>query len=226
MVAPRWLICRRYLVLAVDLRNAGLESPRSSEIRVTHLDGDGAELGELDPAMTRQEVTRRLAEGQQCLLGWWGHELAHYRWETTAPASLPYLGRVLRPAPGDQIVVEIYTAARFRGRGIASVVMLTGMERARPAGVSRLVWLVAWWNRRSLALADQVGSRMVGSVGYWRLGTHRRYFATGDVSIELDGSFSIGVATAGSTEEHRRVAPLSGRRGGARLAASRPEEES
>jgi GNAT superfamily N-acetyltransferase len=187
--APQWVVYRRYLGLVVDLRDLEPARERRPEIRVTVLEGaDLPAVSALHSVMTCQEVARRLAEGQQCLLGWWGPELAHYRWDTTWPAYLPYLGRVLQPRRGEQVVVGIYTAPAFRGRGIASAVMFDAIERARVDGVSRQVWLAAWWNTRSLGLAVQVASTVVGTVGYWALGPCRRYFATGQVRFESDGS--------------------------------------
>jgi hypothetical protein len=70
--------------------------------------------------------------------------------------------------------------------------MREGMLRAREGGVGRLVWLAAWWNARSLGLADQVASRVVGTVGYWAVGRLRRYGVTGDVRIDGDGAVIIG----------------------------------
>jgi hypothetical protein len=192
-VAPRWLVRRRYHAMDADVQGRAPDLTRPSELRIALLTGtDVPALAALDPAMTPGEVARRLGEGQRCLLGWWAGELAHYRWESPRPAYLGYLGRVLRPLPGDGIVVGIYTAARHRGRGIANAVMMEGIAQARAAGTSRIVWLTAWWNARSLGLADQVDSRVLGTVGYWGLGRHRRYFATGHVRLERDGAVVIG----------------------------------
>jgi len=192
-IAPEWLVCRRYLGLVADLTNRALERPSWPEMRVTALQPtDLSALSSVDHTMTREEVARRLAEGQQCTLGWWGRDLAHARWDSTVPVYLPYLGRILRPGPGDQIVVGIYTAPAFRGRGIASAVMVDTGRRARANGTLRLAWLVAWWNKRSLGLARQFASRVEGTVGYWALGPWRRYFAQGHVRFEPDGSLRIG----------------------------------
>jgi GNAT superfamily N-acetyltransferase len=191
-VAPGWLVHRRYHAMAADLRAREPDLTRPDELRVSLLTGaDVPALVAMDPAMTPREVARRVGEGQRCLLGWWGGELAHYRWESPRPTCLAYLGRVLRPLPGDEIVVGIYTAPRHRGRGIANAVMMDGIARARAAGTSRIVWLTAWWNARSLGLADQAGAEVLGTVGYWALGLHRRYFATGRVRLERDGAVVI-----------------------------------
>ena len=198
-IAPQWLVCRRYLALAADLEGLVLDRPSRPELRVTGLEpADVAALCALEPVMTREEVARRLAAGQRCTLGWWGRELAHVRWDSPAPVHLPFLERVLQPGPGDEIVVGIYTAPAFRGHGIAGAVMVDTARRARDAGARRWVWLAAWWNRRSLALADQFASRVEGTVGYWKLGPWRRYFASGRIRLGPDGTirFDDGAPSA------------------------------
>ena len=194
-ITPQWLVSRRYFGLVADLDALTLEDPQRREIRVTALDAtDVSSVCAFDRGWTDAEVLRRLDEGQQCTLGWWHGELAHVRWDSTAPVYLPYLDRVLRPGPGDQVVVEIHTAAAFRGRGVAGAVMVDASRRARALGISRLVWVAPWWNTRSLALGQQFASRIVGVVGYWILGPWRRYFASGAVHFEPNHSFRIDTA--------------------------------
>jgi hypothetical protein len=76
--------------------------------------------------------------------------------------------------------------------------MVDTARHARDAGVRRWVWLAAWWNRRSLALAEQFASRVEGTVGYWKLGPWRRYFASGRSRLEPDGTlrFDDGASSA------------------------------
>src|SRR5262249_43934548 len=100
-IAPEWLVCRRYLGLGAGLKKLALERPPWPGLRVTTLGpADVPALSAVARRMPREDVARRLAEGQQCTLGWWGRELAHARWDSTAPVYLPYLGRVLRSGPG------------------------------------------------------------------------------------------------------------------------------
>jgi RimJ/RimL family protein N-acetyltransferase len=187
---------RRYLALEAWLAAAHVEE-QPAELRATPLgDADWPALAALDPTMTRAEVARRRGEGQACVLGWWRDELVHHRWTSTQPAYLPYLGRVLRPLPGEQIVVGVYTAPRFRSHHIASLVMHADMRRAWTSGLRRLVWLAAWWNAPSLKLAEQVDSRVVGTAEYWAVGRFRRYRVTGGVRIERDGAVVIGRSAA------------------------------
>ena len=101
-IAPRWLVSCRYLVFVSDLRAPQPGSIPPAELRVTLLrDLDPAALAALTAAMVPDDAARRLREGQWCLLGWWGADLAHCRWESDRPTYLPYLARVVRPLPGD-----------------------------------------------------------------------------------------------------------------------------
>src|SRR5581483_6533874 len=115
-VAAVWALRRRYLLLHVDLptlrARVPAPPPMPPTMRVGFLtDAARPALQALDPAMTPPEVSRRLAEGQECLLGWWRDELVHYRWTVVGAAYLPYLGRRLAPPPGEVLVVEIGRAS-------------------------------------------------------------------------------------------------------------------
>lgn len=57
------------------------------------------------------------------------------------------------------------------------------VERARRRGATRLVGLVAAWNRASLGWAEHLGWKRLGTVGYRRVGRRRRYFARGSMAI-------------------------------------------
>lgn len=195
LLAPRWLVHRRYLVYASDLSRPQTRPAALAGLRVSELDDAGADahgMAAVDPALTAAEVARRRAEGQRCLLGWWGDALAHCRWESERPTGLPYLGRVLRPLPGDQVLVDVFTAPRFRGHGIASAVMLTGMERARRVGCTRLVWLAAEWNAGSTGMRAKVDrADPVGVVERWGIGPMRRFTARGLARFDADGCLIV-----------------------------------
>ncbi len=195
-VAAAWALCRRYLLFRVDLPTLRARVAAAPSLppamRVALLtDRDRPALQALDAAMTPAEVSRRQAEGQECLLAWWRDELVHYRWSVAGAAYLPYLGRRLAPPPGEVLVVENYTAPRARRRGIGSLAMMADVARHDATGRVGAVWLSAWWNAGSLALSHQLGARVVGSVGYWGAGPLRRYFATGAGGFDADGTVVV-----------------------------------
>jgi GNAT superfamily N-acetyltransferase len=209
IVAASWLVRREYLVTvrAVDGRGS---VPRLAGVRWSRIE-DPAQLlvgrGDLWPA--RAEVRRRLDEGQECWAAWFGGELAHWRWEAVQPAFLPYLGRSLRPQDGDLCIVDVYTAPRFRGRGLHTAGTLLALERARARHLTRLVGLVAWWNAPARHVMEVKTARaVVGSVGYWTVGVRRRYFARGCVRLERDGVIIPTARPEGSPRATRPSAAL------------------
>jgi GNAT superfamily N-acetyltransferase len=191
-LGPRWLVERRYLVLTSDIPNCPPPPAPPPGVRVTLAsEADLPVIATLQAGLAPAAAARRLREGQECLLGWWNDELVHCRWDSTRPVYLPYLGRVLRPFPGDLITVDLYTSPRARGHGVASAAMGVALARARAASAVRGVWLAASWNRGSLGLAAQVAGRVVGTVGYRGIWRARRYFATGQVRFDADGSLHV-----------------------------------
>ncbi len=199
IVALSWLVRREYLITvrAVDESASVPQLPQARWVLIK----DPTELvvgpGDLRPA--RAEARRRLDEGQECWAAWIGGELAHWRWEATRPALLPYLGLTLRPEAGDLCVVDVYTVPCYRGRGLHTVGTLLALERARARGLTRLVGLVAWWNAPARHVMEgKTGRPVVGSVGYWTVGVGRRYFARGGVRLEGEAIVVAAVRSVGA----------------------------
>jgi hypothetical protein len=194
IVAASWLVRREYLITVRPVGRIA-DAPRLPGVSWERIE-DPARLGvgpgDLRPART--EARRRLDEGQECWAAWIAGELAHWRWEATRPAFLPYLGLTLRPERGDLCVVDVYTTPRFRGRGLHTAGTFLALERARARGLTRLVGLVAWWNGPARHVMEgKTGRTVVGSVGYWTVGAGpRRYFARG--GVRLDGDALVAAA--------------------------------
>lgn len=198
-VAPLWLVQHRYLVLVRDL-GAPMASPPNLEelgVRRTVLTPDDvAVLVATDPSLRKEEIDRRLAEGQECLLYWSGSRLAHYRWETTQSAFLPYLGLTLRLLAGDACTTWAFTHPDFRGRGLMVCSSAEELHRLRRNGLRRSIALVAWWNLPSLQVTrDRAGRSVVGSVGHWQVGPARTRIVRGAVRLDSPHSFHVGEAT-------------------------------
>jgi hypothetical protein len=150
-------------------------------------------LGTVDARMTPLEIERRWSEEQECLLGWIGDRLAHYRWQSMRPAYVTYLDRILRPLDGDLLVLDVYTKPDLRGHGVAGLVANVGLNRGRSAGCTRGVWLIAWWNAPAHRLADDEGwCTLAGSAGWRGVGPMVVFFATGRVHLGPDGSVTVG----------------------------------
>jgi GNAT superfamily N-acetyltransferase len=188
-LAPAWFLTRRYLVFAWDLRQVPAEVPAPDGVSCTLLTpAEEPALGELDPLMSPGEIRRRVAEGQECVVGWVDGTLVYYRWQSTEAVFVPHIRNTLHPCAGDVIVLDVFTSPRFRGRGIGEFAARRALVRARAMGLRRALWLVAWWNAPALRIARHPEHcRCMGTVGYVNLGPFRRHFATGHVRLAPDG---------------------------------------
>ena len=156
----------------------------------------------MDPRLTAAEIDRRLDEGQECHLCWVGESIAHYRWEATRPAYLPYLGLTVRPLPGDVCGTGLFTHPAFRRSGIHTATTLEALRRLRNRGFGRAIAFVAWWNTASLHVErERAGRTVTGAVGYWNLGPRHHPFAKGAVRWDEPGT-TFHVAA-----EHEMAAP-------------------
>jgi GNAT superfamily N-acetyltransferase len=185
-VAPQWLVRQEYLVLVKDLRLPLPDVPAHESLRWTGFaEAQIDRVLAIDPALSEAEIRRRWEDGQECLLGWIGEALAHYRWDATVSPYLPYLGKTLRFLEGDIHGTEVFTHPAFRNRGIQTVSNIMALHRARGLGLARSIAIVAWWNAPNLRVNLQKAGRSVaGTVGFWNAGPWRFYFTTGAVCLE------------------------------------------
>jgi GNAT superfamily N-acetyltransferase len=192
-VLARWLIRREYLVTAKDLREGLPTAPPVDGVRWRPLDdADIPLVVATRPTLGEAEVRHRLAEAQQCWVGWVGTRPVHWRWEADADVFLPYLGRRLRPNPGERWVVDVYTDPAYRGRGLYTASTALALQRAREHGRGHLLGIVASWNRPARHVMQvKVGRKVIGAVGYWQTGPWRRYFASGAVRFAPDGAIGV-----------------------------------
>jgi GNAT superfamily N-acetyltransferase len=188
-LAPSWLLTRRYLVFVWDLGQPPAERPAPCGVSWTLLTAaEEPILGEIDPLMSLGEIRRRVAEGQECIVGRVDGTPAYYRWQSTRAVFEPHIRKTLHPCAGDLIVLDVFTGPRFRGRGVGEFVSRGALARAQAMGLTRALWLVAWWNAPALSIAKHPDHRRcLGTVGYVNLGLFRRHFATGHVHLAPDG---------------------------------------
>ena len=192
-VAPQWLLRQEYLVLVKDLRLPLPGIPANESLRWTPLtESQIDQVLAINPALSEAEIRRRWEDGQECLLGWIGEALAHYRWDATLSPYLPYLGKTLRFLEGDIHGTDNFTHPAFRGRGIYTASSIVALHRARDHGLSRSIGIVAWWNAPSLRVnLQKIGRSVAGTVGFWNAGLRRYYFTSGDVCLDESGSIWI-----------------------------------
>jgi hypothetical protein len=192
-VLARWLVRREYLVTVKDLRGDLPTARPVDGVRWRPLDDAEIPLvAATRPTLTEAEVRHRLAEAQQCWVGWVGERPVHWRWEADADVHLPYLGRRLRPNPGERWVVDVYTDPAHRARGLYTASTALALRRAREHGFVHLLGMVASWNRPARHVMQvKVGRKVIGSVGYWQVGPWRRYFSRGAVRFAPDGAIRV-----------------------------------
>lgn len=192
-VAARWLVRRTFTAYVRDLGGSLPDVPPAGAMVLRAItEADFAAIERLDPALTAAEIRRRWAEGQEGHVWWLEGTPAHSYWITRQPVQLPYLGRTFRPVPGDVFVVDAFTRADLRGRGLDRLSGLDYLHRERAAGLRRSVALVATWNAPAHRVSrDRMGYEPVGSIGFHRALLVRRYFATGLVRLETDRGFSV-----------------------------------
>jgi GNAT superfamily N-acetyltransferase len=145
----------------------------------------------LDARLSPAAVRGHLAAGQECLLGWVGSHLAYYRWDADVPTGLPYLGLTLTSPAAARVAVEAFTAPSFRRRGLGSYMFAVARARARARGRRHFIALTATWNTPIRRMAEGIGGRVVGTVGYVDLLVGRRYFSTGSVDLEPQGALRV-----------------------------------
>ena len=191
-LAPRWAVRQEYVVVVRDLTRLGSGPASDSEpenLRWAPIDDNAIrQFAEIRSPLSLAEVRRRLDERQECLVGWLGSTLVHYRWETMQPAYLPYLDTVFSPGEGEILVVESFTAPRYRGRGIHGLATARMLARARARGASRSIAFIASWHAPALRVSlRQASGRVAGIVTRWDLGIVRRLRVTGEVCLTGTG---------------------------------------
>ena len=166
---------RRQLVTELLLPAQVVDAPQPPEAEARFL-GDA----DLDAYATlhrdSREARERFARGERCFGIWLDRRLVSTRWLATGTARLGYLGREVALAPGDVHIYETYTEPGHRGRGISGIAGAIVPAALAAEGARRLVGVLEPENRTGIRANEKVGYRIVGKIGYLRLGPWRRDF--------------------------------------------------
>jgi GNAT superfamily N-acetyltransferase len=166
---------RRQLVTELLLPAAGADVAQRPEAEARFL-GDA----ELDAYATlhgaSDEARERFARGDRCFGIWLDGRLVSTRWLATGTARLGYLGREVPLAPGDVYIYETYTEPGHRGRGISGIAGAIVPATLAAEGARRMVGVLEPENTRGIRANEKAGYRIVGKIGYVRLGPWRRDF--------------------------------------------------
>lgn len=195
LALPLWLIRPEFSLLTADLRRPPAADAPSSELEWAALtEPDVPQLLALNPALEEGEVRRWFMAGNEAVLARRHGELVHFRVYLTGHVELPYLGADLQLDDGDVLLGWVYTAPRWRRRGLMTPAAAWSQRHVRARGHRRMVALVARWNEAPSRTAERIGMVVVGRVGCWRLGGWRRHFATGAAFLDPAGRFRLAPA--------------------------------
>jgi GNAT superfamily N-acetyltransferase len=120
-----------------------------------------------------EEVERRLATGQRCVLVRRDGAPVSARWFATGFAEIHYLDLVFDLPEGVAYVYDVYTAAAARGLGISAAVIPYYERMLRDAGCHTLLGSAMPENRAGRALVGGAGYEPVGTLGCVRVGSLR-----------------------------------------------------
>lgn len=184
LLAPVWIVRRRYLVLERDVSTHLPADSDTPPLAWEQLSGEGlAEILDANPEADPKEILERQAEGQICYA--WRDEgrMIHYRWYATGPSRLPFLELTWFPEDGDYTALGAFTHPGHRGRGVHNALVQQGLARARALGLRRVVSFVAEWNSPSIRVAVRAGLRQSGTVTLWTLGWIRWHSCSGSARL-------------------------------------------
>ena len=185
-LTPGWLLYRDFVVVEHDLHapTPNVPGPIGLSFRLL-AHQDHPRLLEINPSLSRAEIEHRLSEGEVCLVGWLGDEPVYYHWWITDRSPfLSYIRLRLLLEPGVILSGDVVTRQAFRGQGIGRAGKVEAWRWARERGYRREIGFAAVWNEPSLRLSRRIGRRPVARVGWWQLGTWRRYVVRGAARIE------------------------------------------
>jgi hypothetical protein len=166
---------RRQLVTELVLPAAGVGAPETSEVEARFLsDTDLDDYAKLHGASG--DASERFADGERCFGIWSDGRLISTRWLATGTARLGYLGREVALATGDVYIYETYTERGHRGLGISGIAGAVVPDALAAEGARRLVGVLEPENTTGIRANEKAGYRIVGRIGYVKIGPWRRDF--------------------------------------------------
>lgn len=189
----QWSLRREYLLFTVDLSGSHPQNLPGTPLRLSRLRRSQTPLLlQMNTALSPQEVERRLASGQECLLGWLVHQAVYYRWQASGTVFLPYLHKQFKLLPGDIMITEAYTKQGVRKRGLSLAALRLAASRAKQRGLKRYFSFIAPWNKAALKVGyNSSFYKRVGSAGFWNLGPLRRHFLKGQLMEDAHGCIFV-----------------------------------
>jgi Acetyltransferase (GNAT) family len=168
-------VYRRLLLLEASLESQSEPPPPPRLLEFAFL--APGEVGEYPFGEHGSETAaERLRRGDRCFCVRRDGHVVAVRWIAFEEASIEYLGCRLRLAPGVAYFYDSYTSPTARGSGIFSSTWFILARQLSSEGVHTVLAAVLPENRAALRAMEKLPYRVVGNVGYVRLGPRRRCF--------------------------------------------------
>ena len=166
---------RRQLVTELLLTADAPDLPEPPDAEARFLDDDDLHAYAALHGASDQ-ASERFAAGERCFGVWLDGGLVSTRWLATGTARLGYLGRQVALARGDAYIYEAYTSPPHRGRGISGIAGAMVPAALAAEGARRLVGVLEPENTDAIRANEKAGYRVVGRIGYVKLGPWRHDF--------------------------------------------------
>ena len=168
---------RRLYLLRRPLRNPLPSCTASLPVTIDWLVPEHGEAYRAFRHGTRQdEITRRLRDGDRCLVAWHDGRIVGAMWGSTAKARSPYLGRDLPLATDEAFQFDAYTTPAVRGMGIAPTLSAAWLRHLRDEGFSAAIRLTLPENVAALRAHAKAGYQVTDIIRCVRLGPWRHDF--------------------------------------------------
>lgn len=141
-------------------------------IRRLQLQDVGAYL-EFRPQSDPQTIRDRLAGGQACFVACRQGRIVGCSWTATDRARLEFLDREVRLGDGEVYVFDTFTKMECRGQQISPALSTEMYRQFHAAGFRRAIRVVWAANTKAIRSLAKTDHRLVGALGYWKLGSRR-----------------------------------------------------
>lgn len=121
------------------------------------------------------EISRRLAQNQKCLVGRVDGKIVHYSWLSRKNSYARELEQEVEVHPQELYLYNCRTLRANRGQGIFRAAIGKLLAEADSEGVTRLRALVEARNRSSLSVFQKMGFRTEKEICFRRILWHRSY---------------------------------------------------
>lgn len=170
-------VYRRLLLFAKSLDEPFPSLAPAIPVECAPLEPDEvAELAGLHPDVSIEEARARLEKGHRCYVARHCGRVVHAIWTGFDRVWIPYLEYWLQLQPGDAYAYQSWTAAEYRGKGIATARAIVMAHDLRKSGYRRVLGAVMPGSHAALGPVRKLGYPLCGVIGYYRLGPWRRPF--------------------------------------------------